>query len=417
MTTYSGLDFWRAHPSLWPVVPLRKVARLGTGHTPSRNRPEYWENCTIPWVTTEDLTARKGTGLEPLTETRQKISELGLANSAAQLHPPNTVMLSRTASIGHVVRIGRRMATTQAFVTWTCGSRLDPTYLHLVLLAMKPEFDRLAYGSTHRTIYFPDIEQLHVPVPTLATQHCVVDVLDVETARIDALIEKKRRLLSLISLRRRAAIGEAINATSGEGLPLRRVVQAFIDYRGATPKKADTGVPLVTATNVADGEINFSLGEQFVSKETYVEWMCRGLPEPGDVLLTTEAPLGEVAMIDDPRVALAQRIIMLKPDRGRIEPEFLYASLRSPQVQADLLSRASGSTVWGIRADRLRDVRLHVPHLADQRRIMRTSQQAEQEYQRARGLLQRQLELLRERRQGLITAAVTGQLDVSKAMA
>lgn len=256
-----------------------------------------------------------------------------------------------------------------------------------------------------------------ISIDDLPSQSDIADFLDAETARIDALIEKKRRLLSLISLRRRAAIGEAISSTSGEGLPLRRVVQAFIDYRGATPEKVETGVPLVTATNVADGEINFSLGEQFVSKETYVEWMRRGLPEPGDVLLTTEAPLGEVAMIDDPRVALAQRIILLKPDRGRVEPEFLYASLRSPQVQADLLSRASGSTVWGIRADRLRDVRLHVPHLADQRRIMRTSQRAEQEYQRARGLLQRQLDLLRERRQALITAAVTGQLDLAKVAA
>ncbi len=256
---------------------------------------------------------------------------------------------------------------------------------------------------------------LRLPAPSTEIQRAVADFLDAETTRIDALVIRKRRLLSLISLRRRAAIGEAINSTGGEELPLRRVIEAFIDYRGATPEKVAAGVPLVTATNVADGEIDFSLGEQFVSEETYAEWMRRGLPEAGDVLLTTEAPLGEVAMIDEPRIALAQRIILLKPDRRRVEPEFLYASLRSPQVQADLLSRASGSTVWGIRADRLRDVRLHVPHLIDQRRIVTTSQRLQQEYQRARGLLRVQVDLLRERRQALITAAVTGQIDVAKA--
>lgn len=417
MTTYSGLDFWRAHLTSWPVVPLRRIAHLGTGHTPSRNHPEYWDNCTIPWVTTEDLTARRGTGLEPLMDTRQKISELGLANSAAELHPADTVMLSRTASIGHVVRIGRPMATTQAFVTWTCGPKLDPGYLHVVLLAMKPEFERLAYGSTHLTIYMPDIEQIHVPVPERETQRRVVSFLQFETARIDALIEKKQLLLDLMSMRRDAAIGEAIDSTEGEALPLRRVVEAFVDYRGATPEKATTGVPLITATNVADGAIDFSLGEQFLSEATYVEWMRRGFPENGDVVLTTEAPLGEVAVITNPRVALAQRIILLKPNQRRVEPEFLYASLRSPRVQADLLSRASGSTVWGIRSDRLREVRLRVPTLSDQRHVIRRSQQVEREYRRARDTLRAQVDLLDEHRQVLITAAVTGQLDVAKVAA
>jgi type I restriction enzyme S subunit len=252
-----------------------------------------------------------------------------------------------------------------------------------------------------------------VLIGDVASQREVADFLDAETARIDALIEKKRQLLNRISSRRHAAIGEAINSIEGDSLSLRRVVEAFIDYRGATPEKAESGVPLVTATNVSDGEIDLSLGEQFLAEEKYVEWMRRGFPEVGDVLLTTEAPLGEVAMITDARIALAQRIILLKPNRQRVEPRFLYASLRSPQVQADLLSRASGSTVSGIRADRLRDVRLCIPSLSDQQRVVRTSQRVEAEYLRGRRLLREQMDLLREHRQALITAAVTDQLDMA----
>jgi type I restriction enzyme S subunit len=195
------------------------------------------------------------------------------------------------------------------------------------------------------------------------------------------------------------------------------MVAAFVDYRGATPEKAASGVPLLTATNVHDGEIDFSLGEQFVSEETYALWMRRGFPEAGDVLVTTEAPLGEIAMIDEPRVALAQRLILLKPNLHRVIPEFLYASLRSPTVQADLLSRASGSTVWGIRADRLRDVAVHSMDFAEQRRVVALMHHVDREYRRARVVLERQIDLLREHRQALITAAVTGQLDVAKAAA
>ena len=144
MTTYSGRIFGE-FSCRWPLAPLKALASVGTGHT-RLDHPEWWQDCTIPWVTTEDLTSRSDSGLAPLMHTNQRSAELGLANSAAVLHSTDTVMLSRTASVGHVVRIGRPMATTQAFVTWTCGPLLDPRYLVLVLIAMKPEFERIAYG-------------------------------------------------------------------------------------------------------------------------------------------------------------------------------------------------------------------------------------------------------------------------------
>jgi type I restriction enzyme S subunit len=312
-----------------------------------------------------------------------------------------------------------------------------PVYASTELLALRPRDDIngrwLAYvcgckpliewsvatsdGTKMPRTTWEKLGEFRLDVPPLMVQQEIADFLDAETARIDGLIEKKRQLLNLISLRRHAAISEAIDSVKGEPLPLRRVVESFIDYRGATPETAEGGVPLVTATNVSDGEIDFSLGERFLSEETYVEWMRRGFPEVGDVLLTTEAPLGEVAMITNPRVALAQRIILLKPNRQRVESDFLYASLRSPQVQADLLSRASGSTVWGIRADRLRDVQLCVPSLSEQEHVVRTSQAVDAAYRRARGLLREQMGLLREHRQALITAAVTGELEFAKAAA
>jgi type I restriction enzyme, S subunit len=254
-----------------------------------------------------------------------------------------------------------------------------------------------------------------VRVPDKPLQERIADFLDAETARIDALIEKKRQLLELLSLRRLAAMDEEIHHVPGDSLPLRRIVDRFVDYRGATPEKATSGVPLVTATNVSDGRVDLALGEQFVSEETYAEWMRRGFPTVGDVLLTTEAPLGEVAVIVEPRVALAQRLILLKPNPRRVIPGFLYASLRSPRVQADLLSRATGSTVWGIRADRLRDVRLRVPSLDDQARVVARSRQVEHQYRQAKTLLDEQIARLMEHRQALITTAVIGQLDLVEA--
>src|SRR5581483_11600705 len=123
----------------WPRVKLTLLARLGSGHTPSRSRPEWWEDPTIPWITTGDIAQMRGDRIEFIESTKFSISELGLANSAAELHPAETVVLSRTASVGFSAIMARPMATSQDFATWTCSPRLRPRFLLLCLRAMRAE--------------------------------------------------------------------------------------------------------------------------------------------------------------------------------------------------------------------------------------------------------------------------------------
>src|SRR5262245_38356599 len=114
--------------SRWPTVPIRYVARLGTGHTPSRQHPEYWESCTIPWVTLADVGQLRDGTLNVISKTAEMISSLGMANSSAVRHPAGTVILSRTASVGFSAILGSAMATSQDFATWTCERQLDSKY-------------------------------------------------------------------------------------------------------------------------------------------------------------------------------------------------------------------------------------------------------------------------------------------------
>ena len=101
--------------------------------------PEWWVDCTIPWITTGEVSQIRDDRREVLTETRERISEIGLANSAAELHPKGTVVLCRTASAGYSAVMGEDMATSQDFVTWTCGPDLDPFYLLWCLRAMRAD--------------------------------------------------------------------------------------------------------------------------------------------------------------------------------------------------------------------------------------------------------------------------------------
>lgn len=157
--------------------------------------------------------------------------------------------------------------------------------------------------------------------------------------------------------------------TSFSTLSVEEATERLIDYRGKTPPKSDSGVRLVTAKVVKGGRIHDEPAE-FIAADFYDEWMRRGLPQKFDVLLTTEAPLGEVAILrDESRIALAQRIILLRAKPDLLDPVYLFYALQSDFGQAELKARASGTTVLGIKQSELRKVRLPIFTLPIQRRI------------------------------------------------
>ena len=147
-------------------------------------------------------------------------------------------------------------------------------------------------------------------------------------------------------------------------LPLEDVMEAIIDYRGKTPKKTDEGIPLITAKIVKGGRILEP--SEFIAESDYDSWMVRGLPEVGDVVVTSEAPLGEVAQLTESNVALAQRIVTLRGKKGILNNDFLLCAMQSNYVQHQLESRASGSTVKGIKQSELRKVLLPIPPEVEQ---------------------------------------------------
>ncbi|WP_096202108.1 restriction endonuclease subunit S, partial [Enterobacter hormaechei] len=145
---------------------------------------------------------------------------------------------------------------------------------------------------------------------------------------------------------------------------LDEVVEYFIDYRGKTPVKTGSGIPLITAKIVKDGCLQTPT--EFISVEDYPLWMTRGYPEVNDVVLTTEAPLGEVALIKNKNVALAQRIITLRGYKNILDNKFLKYWLQSEQGQYELESRASGTTVFGIKSSILKKIPISLPPYNEQ---------------------------------------------------
>jgi type I restriction enzyme S subunit len=208
---HSGAAWLGEVPIDWPVLCLRRVALLRTGHTPSRLEPAYWVDCKIPWFTLADVWQLRDGKREFLGETTERISEMGLANSAAELLPAGTVVVSRTASVGFSGIMPVSMATSQDFVNWIPNpKRLRSDYLLYVLRAMKDEFRRLTMGSTHQTIYMPDVAAFSIPLPPLDEQEAIVQSIRSELRRIDHTTSVLGRQNTLLTEYRRALISDAV---------------------------------------------------------------------------------------------------------------------------------------------------------------------------------------------------------------
>lgn len=207
----SGLGWAGDVPVGWSVANIRRYAAMKTGHTPSRSNPEYWTDCNIPWVTLADVwQLRDGRATYLQEDTQTRISEVGLANSAAELLPAGTVVLSRTASVGFSGIMPVPMATSQDYWNWVCGPALLPTFLLATFRAMQDEFRSLMVGSTHQTIYQPIAAAISIVVPSIHEQREIVSYLDRQTAQIDALIAKAEEFIGLVRERRAALITAAV---------------------------------------------------------------------------------------------------------------------------------------------------------------------------------------------------------------
>jgi type I restriction enzyme S subunit len=144
----------------------------------------------------------------------------------------------------------------------------------------------------------------------------------------------------------------------------------FIDYRGVTPQKVESGVPLVTAKNVKPGYIDYSIDE-YISKESYEERKGRGTSHKGDILFTTEAPLGNVALADLDEYSAGQRLITFQNYSADIELKnrlFVYFLLSS-FFREQLDEKRTGTTVAGIKSEKLKQLLLPVPPVSEQLRI------------------------------------------------
>jgi type I restriction enzyme S subunit len=170
-------------PVGWCWHKVTAIARLESGHTPSRSRSDWWGG-DVSWISLTEIRALDGKWID---ETQLRTNADGIANSSARILPRGTVCFSRTASVGFVAIMGQPMATSQDFANWVCGEALDPEFLMHALIRSRQELRELATGATHKTIYMPTLEKFHICAPEIEMQRRIVHLLNLQLSEARTL--------------------------------------------------------------------------------------------------------------------------------------------------------------------------------------------------------------------------------------
>lgn len=182
---------FRGFDGFWKEVLLEDFAKRGSGHTPNKNHSEYY-NGDINWVS---LTDSKKLDNGFIESTNTSITQLGINNSSAVVHPAGSVLLSRDAGVGKSAVMKHSMAVSQHFIVWTPKDNISYNwFLYNILQILKPEFERIAIGSTIKTIGLPYFKKLKITVPSFPEQQKIASFLSAVDEKIQQFSRKKELL-------------------------------------------------------------------------------------------------------------------------------------------------------------------------------------------------------------------------------
>lgn len=411
----------------WRMLPLRRLGSIVGGGTPSPD-PAYW-NGDVPFVTPPDLRPVVG-GVVSVTE--RSLTAIGADIGSARV-PANSVLLSIRAPIGYVAQTAAEVAFNQGCRALIPASSVEARFLVYGLMAMGPELAATGRGTTFTELSASQMASLVVHVPQLDEQRAIADFLDRETAQTDTLIAKQEQLIATLQERKLAAITSAVHGeaepcqpTTSNWYPslpvtwklgrVKSVSRRVTDGAHISPD-TDGGVyDFVSTRDLRRGQIDFSRALK-TTPETYSYMVHTGCqPAVGDVLFSKDGTVGETAVITKAHdFVVASSLVIITPDPERLRPDFMayvFAS-KSARDQADSMMRGAG--LPRLSVGNLARLEMPIPRLQEQRAIVEALNASNLKIDTLIAKAEQLILLAKERRSALITAAVTGQIDVMKA--
>jgi type I restriction enzyme S subunit len=265
------------------------------------------------------------------------------------------VLISWSASLGVYVWAGEKAVLNQhIFKVCFDKAEVDKNFFVHQVERILSNAAGDAHGATMKHLTKPVFDALPFYLPSIEEQKKISAEFD----RVSHLISLRKQQLAKLDELVKYRFIELFASVEDEDTLIN--LCTFIDYRGKTPEKTESGLPFITAKNVKMHHMSFDT-QEFISKETYDKVMTRGFPRIGDVVFTTEAPLGNVCRIPyiETEFYIGQRIITMQTEQ--LEPAYLEYALSSDEFKRKIAEKSSGSTVTGIRSKLLEQLTIPVP--------------------------------------------------------
>ncbi len=332
-----------------------------------------------------------------------------------------------TGTLGRVAQVRQEpdeptTVDTHVTIVRPQAKRFFPDFFGYILIKIEDEIAASGEGASGQTELARSTltEKFLVSFPTsLDEQRRIVAILDEAFAGLAVMRQHAEANLknarAIFDSHLNSIFSQRVEGWVTEGLNEH---VRFVDYRGKTPPKRDAGIRLITAKNVKMGFIRRE-PEEFIDPAAYDEWMTRGFPKKGDVLFTTEAPLGNVAQLDtDEKVVIGQRLITMQPVPNVLDRKFLAFMLMSGPLQEAIHAKATGATVLGIKAKLLKFIPISYPQkLAEQRAIADKIEEISLEVARLESLYRQKLVAIDELKQSILHRCFLGALSAKDALA
>ncbi|NOU95630.1 restriction endonuclease subunit S [Paenibacillus sp. LMG 31456] len=427
----SGVEWLGQIPTHWGKASLRWLSTRYTGGTPDKQKLEYWSEGSIPWINSGAVNQSL------ITEPSEYITEEAFDNSSTKWIPSGALVMAiagQGKTKGMVAQLAIPTTGNQSLAAIIPTTKIEGRFLYWWLTSNYQRIRNLAGGDLRDGLNLELLGNIPCPLPAPSEQYGIAKFLDHETCKIDALVSEQERLITLLKEKYHAVVSHAVSKGLNPTAPMKdsgiewlgevpehwevialKRVWSVTDCKHITADFIDDGIPLASIREVQSQFIDLREAKQ--TSQLYYEQLIEGgrKPLPGDLIFSRNATVGEVSQVASwhPPFAMGQDVCLMRKRTSDFSSDYLQSVIRSRVVIEQLENLMVGSTFKRVNVDDIRNLRIPLPPSEEQVTIVAF---LEYEFSQIHALVaeaERAIDLLKERRSALISAVVTGKIDVS----
>ena len=414
----SGVEWYGRIPKSWTTSRLKFEASVNMGQSPSSDDCNQ-EGIGLPFLQGNAEFGNKNPTPKQYCAISRKVANQG------------DLLFSVRAPVGALNIANQKYGIGRGLCAISHGESLSPNFLWWVIHIVRAELNSVSTGSTFEAVSAEQVENVLFFTPSLNEQEKIASFLDHETAKIDTLIDKQQQLIQLLKEKRQAVISHAVTKGLNPNAPMRdsgvewlgevpehwevkrlKNTTQIIDCRNKTPEYFDDGEYLVVrTTNIKNQELSLN-GALYTDEANFKIWTQRGVPSAGSIFFTREAPSGEVCLVPEGvKLCMGQRMMnFICHDSDYTK--YLFDFLISDCLERYVESVSHGSTVSHLRVEQVENIPVIVPPPNEAKAIHEELAIIKMKYSKLTTEAEKAILLMQERRTALISAAVTGKIDV-----